>query len=96
MSRYSATTVAGTWLLKNVSEQLEQGEDDDQHEECGENHPEVHEEIAQHVVVEQCGESGAKDAAASGGALEGVFAASAGDQGLGAGWIALPERAERG
>ena len=82
-------------VAKNVAQQFEQGEDDDQHQKTGEDHREVYEEVAKYVVVEQSGETGAEDAAAGGGALEGVFAATAGGDGLRAGGVPLPEAAQR-
>ena len=76
MSRYSADDRGGNLVAKNIAQQFEQGEDDDQHQETGEDHPEVDEEVSKHVVVEQRREAGAEDAPAGGGALEGVFTAA--------------------
>ena len=52
-------------------------EDENQHQESGKDHPQVDEEIPQHIVVEQGGKAGAKDAAPGGGAFESILAASA-------------------
>src|SRR5208283_5903039 len=61
-------------VAQDVAQQLEQRKHQQEHQECGKNHSQVDEEIAQHVIIQQGRKACAKNAAARGGALEGVGA----------------------
>src|SRR5581483_10052654 len=81
------------FIAQDVAQKFEEREHQNQDEKRGENHPQVDEEIAQHVIVDQGGEAGAEHAAAGGGALEGILGAAAeggGQQSI----LVLPRAAE--
>src|SRR5271165_413361 len=65
--------LGGNLVAENISQQLEQREHEHQHQEGGENQSQIQKEIAQDVVVEQSGKSGAEQAVPRRGALKGIL-----------------------
>ncbi len=76
LSRVLSDNQRRNLVAENVSQQLKQCEDEQEHQESSHDHGQVHAKVAQHIIVQDHGEARAEYAAPAGRALKRVFGAA--------------------